>query len=509
MWWAVEEAAPRSILGDPVGIPQLLLSMLASALGRVDRHHMRDEDHTVRLHVSFTPPPQQHVNPRRSVTPTLWRMYRDKELRADNCMPMFGRLRLVVEDNAPLVASNAGAASDRQMEDDIMTVLESVCADTGATFERHDVSVNRGTRLVVTFPCEMCKDGSHEPKHMSAGLPFDFGLISSSATNLSDMDAMITAAGGSARKSIVAKDLPAMAAAVLKLRACGLQPVVDIAPWVLAHSDSAQKLVDVSAKLAACIDYNINPRSVLLVPRSSLMRPLPVCSVIVPKPISVTALRDALRSASALSDPLCTAEVHAFASGEVRDRRVHAVPDLPPIDAFQSLLLARPSAEQPINAMQLMQNEKSLLSTTHARNGPRLRGKRFLVVDDNNLNVLVLANADADGRDVVDVAEHGARALEMLLPSLLGGKPGTRPYDVVLMDLHMPVLDGITATKRLREVEGTVGNAGRIPVVAVTASLVAETRSECLAAGMDECIEKPVSVDRLLHVLRIVLGESL
>jgi CheY-like chemotaxis protein len=78
---------------------------------------------------------------------------------------------------------------------------------------------------------------------------------------------------------------------------------------------------------------------------------------------------------------------------------------------------------------------------------------------------------------------------------------------VVLMDLHMPVMDGLEATRQLRALEHEHGWA-RVPVVAVTASVAAETESVCLAAGMDSFLTKPVSLAALDQMVTPLLAAS-
>ena len=75
--------------------------------------------------------------------------------------------------------------------------------------------------------------------------------------------------------------------------------------------------------------------------------------------------------------------------------------------------------------------------------------------------------------------------------------------DLILMDLTMPVMDGITATRRIREEEGL----GGVPIVAVTAHATPEYRHRALAAGCDEFITKPVDMNRLTHLAKSLLRE--
>jgi two-component system, sensor histidine kinase and response regulator len=105
---------------------------------------------------------------------------------------------------------------------------------------------------------------------------------------------------------------------------------------------------------------------------------------------------------------------------------------------------------------------------------------RVLLAEDNIVNQKVALRMLAKMVSHTDVADNGQEAIEMF---------DRGSYDIVLMDIHMPVMDGFTATARLRESSGP----GRtVPVVAMTANAMKGDREKCLAAGMDDYISKPV-----------------
>ncbi len=129
-----------------------------------------------------------------------------------------------------------------------------------------------------------------------------------------------------------------------------------------------------------------------------------------------------------------------------------------------------------------------------ARAGAADTGKLVLVADDNQVNRLITgALLERLGHRVVE-AENGAQALAAV---------HDHPIDLVLMDLHMPEMDGLDATRAIRRLEGS---AGRVPVIALTADAFAETRKECEAAGLDGFLAKPVEVDILAGMLDRHLG---
>lgn len=98
----------------------------------------------------------------------------------------------------------------------------------------------------------------------------------------------------------------------------------------------------------------------------------------------------------------------------------------------------------------------------------------------------------------VSVAKHGQEALEIL---------ETKSFDVIFMDMQMPVMDGLEATRRYRTRETELGRA-RTPIIAMTANAMASDRETCLAAGMDDHIAKPIKVKTLQGCL-LALGTTL
>lgn len=117
---------------------------------------------------------------------------------------------------------------------------------------------------------------------------------------------------------------------------------------------------------------------------------------------------------------------------------------------------------------------------------------RVLVVEDNRTNRLVIQALLGKLGLTVDVAEDGEQGVRHILDSA-----GQNMPDLILMDVHMPVLDGYGATARIREWEAQRGGR-RLPVIALTANAYAEDRERCLAAGMDGYLAKPIDI-RDLH----------
>ncbi|GAB4300129.1 MAG: two-component system sensor histidine kinase GacS [Thiohalomonadaceae bacterium] len=155
---------------------------------------------------------------------------------------------------------------------------------------------------------------------------------------------------------------------------------------------------------------------------------------------------------------------------------------------------------KPVTLESLRDSLQALLQqqpgTSTARNGmalpvvsPAAIQRRVLVAEDNRINALVIRSfLEQAGHRVVWV-ENGADALTMLARG---------HFDLVLMDMRMPQVDGLEATRRWR-MEEPAGQ--RIPIVALTANATVEDRERCLAAGMDAFLSKPVEQEQLLALL--------
>ena len=124
------------------------------------------------------------------------------------------------------------------------------------------------------------------------------------------------------------------------------------------------------------------------------------------------------------------------------------------------------------------------------------RGLAVLVAEDNEINALLMRSLLSRLGHRPVIATNGTAALE----SWLAAKAGGSPYDLVLMDLQMPELDGIEATKRIRGHEA--GRPGRrTPILALTANALVEDRYACFEAGMDGFLIKPLDREKLAQAL--------
>jgi CheY-like chemotaxis protein len=126
------------------------------------------------------------------------------------------------------------------------------------------------------------------------------------------------------------------------------------------------------------------------------------------------------------------------------------------------------------------------------------RGKTILLVEDNAVNAFISA-ASLESMGVTSVhAVNGREAVELCL---------RRSFDAILMDCEMPVMDGFTATRLIREHEETTG-APRTPIIALTANALTGDREHCLQQGMDDYLSKPIELHQLGALVAKWLGEE-
>ncbi|OQO11760.1 hypothetical protein B0A48_03487 [Cryoendolithus antarcticus] len=124
--------------------------------------------------------------------------------------------------------------------------------------------------------------------------------------------------------------------------------------------------------------------------------------------------------------------------------------------------------------------------------------KKVLIVEDNLVNQKVLQKQLRNMGTEVHVANHGGEALEKLAQSTYWSEGGTLELGVVLMDQEMPVMDGLTCTRRIREMEREGKLRGHIPIIAVTANARSEQIQTALDAGMDDVVSKPFRIPELI-----------
>ena len=129
------------------------------------------------------------------------------------------------------------------------------------------------------------------------------------------------------------------------------------------------------------------------------------------------------------------------------------------------------------------------------RKSVALAESRVLLVEDNEINQKIVLLSLNKKVKQIDVAGNGKIALEMF---------GLKQYDIILMDIMMPVMNGLTAIKKIREIESTSNS--HIPIITITANALAGDRDNCLATGADDYIAKPFQAEMLVKKMKNLLA---
>ncbi len=120
-----------------------------------------------------------------------------------------------------------------------------------------------------------------------------------------------------------------------------------------------------------------------------------------------------------------------------------------------------------------------------------IRGRKLLLAEDNDLNAEIAEMLLCDRGANVVIVKNGQEAVDRFQAE----EPGT--FDAILMDIMMPVMDGLAATRAIRAIPRA--DAKRIPILAMTANAFAEDAKKCLAAGMNVHLSKPLQIDRVVE----------
>ena len=125
-----------------------------------------------------------------------------------------------------------------------------------------------------------------------------------------------------------------------------------------------------------------------------------------------------------------------------------------------------------------------------------IKGKRILLVEDNELNAEIAKTVLEDVGALITRAENGQQALELFKEKPAG------TFDVILMDLMMPVMDGYTATRKIRELERS--DAKTVPIIAMTANAFQEDAEKCIAVGMNAHLAKPLDIEKMKKTIKSI-----
>jgi len=144
--------------------------------------------------------------------------------------------------------------------------------------------------------------------------------------------------------------------------------------------------------------------------------------------------------------------------------------------------------------IQKPESEKEATHLLQAKVRIELKNANILLVEDNAINQKIIILSLKNMVKNIDIANNGKDALD---------KFGTSKYDLILMDIQMPVINGIVATKKIRELEATSNT--QTPIIAITANALSGDKETCLAAGMNDYISKPFQVEVLVNKMKALL----
>ncbi|MBK9229792.1 MAG: response regulator [Anaerolineae bacterium] len=231
---------------------------------------------------------------------------------------------------------------------------------------------------------------------------------------------------------------------------------------------------------------------------------------------ALTALRDAQRSGNPFRVVLCDWQMPDMDGGmlsvQVKRDPVLAATPLVLLTSVGEFGLERmadtigftASLTKPIRQLALYDTLVTVLGATHEPRTPRqagmtetpgpapalIAGGHVLLAEDNPVNQKLATHILTRLGYQVDVVDHGGLAVQAYME---------KPYDLILMDVQMPEVDGFTATEQIREFEARRG--GHVPIIALTAGALAGDRERCLAAGMDAYVSKPFKTEELRQMV--------
>jgi len=117
----------------------------------------------------------------------------------------------------------------------------------------------------------------------------------------------------------------------------------------------------------------------------------------------------------------------------------------------------------------------------------------ILLVEDNELNQRLMKISLKKNNYTVTIANNGLEGIELFK---------TQKFDLILMDLMMPVMDGFEATKKIREIEASDASKSYTPIIAFTANTLNNDYDKCVSGGMDDILEKPFNFEKFSDIIR-------
>jgi two-component system, sensor histidine kinase len=152
--------------------------------------------------------------------------------------------------------------------------------------------------------------------------------------------------------------------------------------------------------------------------------------------------------------------------------------------------------------MKTLEQTAPSVTTSASKNWPR--SLRILVAEDSPTNQLIAKSSLSKAGHMVTLASNGMEAVQSFEISRV---TNVQPYDLALMDIAMPEMDGLDATRAIREKERSLG--GHLPIVAMTAFATKEYQVKCIESGMDAYVTKPVRIDELNRVIEPLLTQPI
>ncbi|WP_367344620.1 response regulator [Stenotrophomonas bentonitica] len=144
----------------------------------------------------------------------------------------------------------------------------------------------------------------------------------------------------------------------------------------------------------------------------------------------------------------------------------------------------------------LPESQQGMIRTAQHRD-TALEGRRVLIVEDDVRNIYALMNVLEPHGCKVTIARNGQEAIDTLTNAV----DGPAPIELVLMDIMMPVKDGLTATREIRQ----DGRFSKLPIIALTAKAMPDDQHQCIQAGASDYVAKPLDVDKLVSLIRVWL----
>ncbi len=336
--------------------------------------------------------------------------------------------------------------------------LEFSQADSGAAKR------NEGTGLGLTIAHKLVAamgGGISLESAVDAGSVFSFEL-------LLDHEGAPAARAPIERTAIVATRSQTLARALeMQLGALGVETVIRAES--AADADAALKRAPGAVLL--CDIYLAGDRAAFALDNAAR-------SIVLLSPLARDRLND-LRDAgfdSYLIKPIRQSSLYEQFVGHDGDTGREVTADAPPADGPE------PADAEPVRRAQRAQPAKKAEPAA-------TKGRRILLAEDNQINAVLATTILKRAGHQVDVAVNGAEALDALRRA---------DYDIVLMDMHMPEMDGLEATRAIRALSG---EEARVPIVALTANAMGSEERKCLAAGMDAFLSKPFEPDDLTAMI--------